>query len=99
MDWQWIVGAVGYVGVVVFVLLWRLERAKRFQVIEEFKMVDNQRVTAEATVAELRRGQEAERAALKRLRDINEKMQAAIDRLPDTSRDDLLEFMRNGSTG
>jgi hypothetical protein len=62
-------------------------------------MVDNQRVTAEATVAELRREQEAERAALKRLRDINEKMQAAIDRLPDTSRDDLLEFMRNGSTG
>jgi hypothetical protein len=54
---------------------------------------------AEATITQLRQQREEEREALKRLQEVNDKMQQAIDNLPSASRDDLLEFMRNGTAG
>jgi hypothetical protein len=99
MNWQWIVGGIGYVGAVVFVLLWRLERSRHETTMSEYNQASQQLVTAQVTIMELRKQKEAEREALKKLQEVNDKMQQAIDNLPSASRDDLLEFMRNSSTG
>lgn len=99
MNWQLIVGSIGYVGVVVFVLLWRLERSRHKTTRTSHDHTLMQLATAEARIEVLKRQKEAEREALNKLQESNEKMQAAIDALPSASRDDLLEFMRNGSPG
>jgi spore cortex formation protein SpoVR/YcgB (stage V sporulation) len=61
--------------------------------------VVQQHKAAQTTITELRQQREAEREALKKLQEVNDKMQQAIDNLPSASRDDLLEFMRNGTAG
>ena len=99
MNWQWIVGAIGFVGAAVFVLLWRLERSRHDTTKTQYNHVVQQHKAAQATITELRQQREAEREALKKLQEVNDKMQQAIDNLPSASRDDLLEFMRNSSTG
>jgi uncharacterized protein HemX len=98
MMYQWIALGIGYVGAAIFALLWKLEQAKHKETKAFLQQTNKLLQESQATIKVMMDRHKKERTAYEQLQKNEEKLQEAINNLPDADHDDLMEFMSNNSS-